>query len=293
MFTRVFHVIPNPQRDTQQLVANRLVVLDGIELPAPLEPPVAILVAVNRPVFEIRRPELPHPIRRSKRLGRVVFPTGEQNGAAQRLAIRHRLRQRLAVIIPRFAPDVKIRPRFRPEPAVSRAIREERRRDVPLLLHQMPHHAGGANDRAPRAVDHRLRRIKIRIQQQRDVRLRLHFLVKQQIPLRIRSMGVARGVLQLEFFDDSGLATSRPPAMDVRSHDVHLHLAGCVAAQHRPILHQDHRRPVAGRRQCRAQPGHATARHQEIRPQGMLGHHPPAMRPKLARDESPFSEIVD
>ena len=75
----VFDEVPHAERDGEQFVADRLVVLDGVEAATPLDPPVAVFEAEIEsalsigPKFEIARRETPHPRRCHKRHRAVML----------------------------------------------------------------------------------------------------------------------------------------------------------------------------------------------------------------------------
>ena len=258
-FAGVLDVIPHAERDAQELVADLGVVLEGVELPAPLKPPVAVFKALDRTQLEILLAETAHPRGAHEGLRRVVPAAGQENGAAQRLAIGDLLSERLVVIVPGLAADVIVGPRLGPEAAIARAIGEKPRRDDKLVL-------GGVPDRpraAHHAVDH-LHRHQIGVEQQADVGLEYHLFVEQQIPLRIHAGGVAGGVLQPQLLDDAGLARAGLGAVAIGPDHVHLDLAGRVAAQHGAVLDQHHAGAVAGGGQRGADPGQAAAGHEQI-----------------------------
>jgi hypothetical protein len=99
------------------------------------------------------------------------------------------------------------------------------------------------------------------MEEKRNVGLGLHFLVKQQVSLRVAAVGIARGILQPQFLDDAGLAGSGLSAMGVGSDDVHTNLARRIASKNRAILHEDDTRSIAG---SRNRAGHAASDHNKI-----------------------------
>ena len=121
------------------------------------------------------------------------------------------------------------------------------------------------------SVLHR-RRVERGFEQQRDVRLADDLVVEQQVPHLPAALRVVDGVVEPELLEQAALAPSRAAAMRVGAHDVHLHFARRVAAQPRPVLHQDHLRAVARRRHRRADARHPAAGHQHVGIQVDLRH---------------------
>lgn len=77
-------------------------------------------------------------------------------------------------------------------------------------------------------------------------------------------MRIARGVLEFEFFDDSGFASARARAVAIGADDVHFDFAGSVAAEHGAILHEYDLRAVTRRRERGTDAGQAAADHDEV-----------------------------
>ena len=79
------------------------------------------------------------------------------------------------------------------------------------------------------------------------------------------AVGIADRVLEADLLDQPPLAPARPAAVAVGADDVHADLARRVPAQARAILHEQRPSAVARRREGRADPRHAAARHEEGR----------------------------
>src|SRR5205814_1294277 len=92
----VLHVIPDAGDDRQQLEADPLVVADRVPLPAPLDPPVAVLPRGDAAELELLLGHLASPARRRVGHRPAVIAGGEQDAAAERLAVRVLDRERLA-----------------------------------------------------------------------------------------------------------------------------------------------------------------------------------------------------
>ena len=109
----VLDVIPHAHHDGEQFVPDAFVVADGVDLPAPLDPPVAVLPRVDRAKLELFASHLARPGRRPKRHRPTVIARGEENAAAQRLPVGLVEPERLVEFGLRFAPDPEVgaRPR--------------------------------------------------------------------------------------------------------------------------------------------------------------------------------------
>jgi hypothetical protein len=255
----VFDVVPHAERDAQELVADDFVILYGVDLAAPLKPPVTVFKTVDRTVLEIAFLESARPARRRKVLRRVVATTGDQNGTAEGVFVGDRLRERLAEFIARLTTDLKIRAGLGSEATVTGAIREELRVHGVVFFHQVAHDARGADLAAPIGQRHGLGGNQIGVEEERDVGFQFHLFVEQEIPLRIRAVGIARGIFEFELLDESGLAATGFGPVAIGTDDVHFHLAGGVAAEQRAVLHEHDTRPVAGGGQGGAHAGHAAS----------------------------------
>ena len=120
----VLDVVPHAHHDGQQLEANALVVGDDFVIAAPLDPPVAVLPARDRPVLQLLLGDFARPRRRRERHRVVIQARGEQNAGAQRAILRLLRRQRFAELGARFAARAHFGAGLQAETRIARAVAE-------------------------------------------------------------------------------------------------------------------------------------------------------------------------
>jgi hypothetical protein len=162
---------------------------------------------------------------------------------------------------PATAPER--RPRLDAEPPVAGAVGEHARREhKPILRARALRH-----DFAYPAIRDACRRHG-GVEPQPEIRLRPAELEEDDVGHRRGALRVAHRQFEPDFLDQAAFARlqlERPPGVQARRpDDVHADLAGGVAAEDRPILHQNHARaePRGGHRAAHA--GQAAAGHQQI-----------------------------
>ncbi len=183
----VLHVIPDAERDAQQFVADDFVVRDRVELATPLEPPVAVLKAVDRAMVELVPGELAHPVRRDEGLRRRVLATRDEDRAAERLRVGLDGSEAFAVFRLALAAHAQIGPGLKTQAGIPRAIRKVPARDLEDFLGGIAQHGYGGDLVASRrhpAAD------AGRVQHERNALFLRHLFVKQQVPLRVAAVGL-------------------------------------------------------------------------------------------------------
>ncbi len=125
MIPGIFDVVPNPESDPQEFVADHFIVLDGVVLAAPFEPPISIFVAVDGTVFEILFCKAANPGGGKKRAGRFVFFPGDQNRAAERVFVGLVLGETFSEVAFCLASDVVVGSSLEGEFAVTGTIGEK------------------------------------------------------------------------------------------------------------------------------------------------------------------------
>ena len=236
MVPAVLDVVPDPERDLQEFIAQRLGVVDAVLLAAELDPPVAHFppgVAAGAIGQLLVLLEAVRPGGRLERLGRTVFPRLEKAGHPHRSVVRCFRRDGLAVFAPRLAAHPPLRARQRRQDPVARAVRVERGPDpVRGLGRELP----PVHARDPVALHLRIEAGAV--EEEREVRLEPRTLVQDQVPDGEIPVRVPAEVLEPQLFEDARLAEIGNLAVAVRAADVHAHLAGGVSAEDRPVVHQ-------------------------------------------------------
>ena len=217
-------------------------------------------------MLEVLFLELANPGRGDEGLGFVVLAAGDEDGAAEGVLVGDVLGECLAVVALGFAAHVVVGAGFDPEAAVAGAVGEELGADDEVVLGEVAHGAHG--------LDHAILDLgadDIGVEEQGDVGFKLHLLVEQQIPLRVAACGVAHGVLEAEFLDETGLAAAGFSAVAVGADDVHLDLAGGVAAEHGTVLNENDAGAATGGRDGGADAGKSAAGDKKIGFDGVEG----------------------
>src|SRR5262249_33803330 len=127
-FSGVFDIVPNAVNHRPQFIANPLIVMHGVVLAAPFDPPVgaAVVSAANDPALRNRRfRNILGEARRRVFHGMTdVFRIKKQR-AAERDIIRHLRRPLFAELLLRFPADSMLRSGEKTYKAVSGAIEEK------------------------------------------------------------------------------------------------------------------------------------------------------------------------
>ena len=203
MLAGVFDIIPDPEGDAVEFLADRFVVLDCIQLPSPLDPPEAILVgAAATTIGKVFLGELSNPRRGNKRHRMFVAAGHEEDGAAEGFVVGHRLGEGFAVFRNRLAAHAEVGPGFEAETAVAGTVGKKLGSDFKRILGGISQRRETHDSPLPVALFDLAARA-FRIEQQRDVRLGLDLFIEKHIPHRGAAHGIANGVLKAEFLDEA------------------------------------------------------------------------------------------
>ena len=140
----VFDVVPDPERDREQFVADVLVVFHRVEATAPLDPPVTIFepeigaAFAEGPQRKIRRLKFSHPWRRNIRHRPIVLLRLKQNRGAERLRVTLLRRECLAKRRLTLATAHNRHGNLGAESSVARAVGKHRRCDGEPILRRGP-----------------------------------------------------------------------------------------------------------------------------------------------------------
>src|SRR5262249_25675262 len=118
----VLDVIPNTQRDAEQLETYPFIIPNGIESTAPFDPPIAILPRFDRAKAQHFFGNLSRPLRRSKGHRYAKLTRGEQDGAAQRVRVRFVQSEGLAKLSFGLTFPAQLGSCFQAETAITSAI---------------------------------------------------------------------------------------------------------------------------------------------------------------------------
>ena len=243
----VFDVIPHAQHSRLQLVANLLVILDGIEASAPLQPPIStleFLVIAERQRFLIR--EMMRPIRRRERCICTGIARGEHDGGSQHDIVR----------ILRCPELVELGFRL---PSISeRSIRLQRHK---AITRSIDHHFRMVEEYGLASLLYRFQRcdaigiaiVGIGFRDHLDdtcieVKGEVLFFPRHRFERDVPHWVVATidltqavvvGADREEcFLDEASLPSITVIAMLRCSHRVHAHLTAAIATEHRSLLNQ-------------------------------------------------------
>ena len=270
----VLDVVPDAEDHAPELVADALVLGDGVELAAPLDPPVvaAVVAGADDPVGEDGRAAdvLGDARRHEPRRAAGVLRVEEQR-AAEQFVVGLLRRPLLAVLGARFAADAVLGAREVADQAVAGAVEEDGRLEGGLqLASHRP--AGHGADRVavlvhPDGAD-------VRVEVQREVGLRAHEIEDDMVPVVRVALRVAVLVLEEQFAHDPGLAGEALGAVRGRADDPHPHLAGRVAAEHGPVRDESDRGPQPSGGDGRRDPGQPSADDDDVCTARALLHAP-------------------
>ena len=237
MIPAILDVIPDAVDDFEQLVADFLRV--GHRVPnraAHLDPPIArrdFLVVPHQVVVGERI----RPRGLDKGNGPPRVPRLEQDGIAHGDPVGLFHRPRLAVFRRRLPPHMVVGPGHGGQSAVSRAVDKNRGAQPEHLLGgHLPglHRFDAGPGRLVVHADAKHRGVEVHIQP----RLQRRFLPHHGVQHGKGIGGIARLVLQQDFFQNTGFARIRPIPVAGRADDMHAHLGAGVAPQNRPLVHQ-------------------------------------------------------
>ena len=259
----ILDVVPHAVGNAQQFLIDGLRVADGIgfRLAAQLDPPEVHARADDVVILQVHALVVGIGVRpfRLDEGTRMIRLTGlDEDGRAHGSGIR---RLRCAVLVKfslTLASHAELRAGQGRQDAVAGCVDEQ------LCLHrvegvavQLP--AGHGGDPAVRHLNAEAGGV----QKQRQVGLVHGHLIKHRIPHGVVHRGIAVDVLHFGFHQQARFAVFL--AGHHRAAHPHAHLAGGVAAQHGAVLHQQHLRAVARRRNGCVQAGKAAAHHAHVR----------------------------
>jgi len=247
-------MVPHAKDDPEQLITDLFRVVQALAVAAQLNPPVAVPqpgVPAGAPIGEVGvLGEIIGPRRGCEGLWRIVAAGHEHAAQAHRARVGLRGGDGFAILGAALAAHAELGAGERGQDAVARAVDEEAgtHRVLGVGRHLPAGHCGNARTL-------HLRPLAGAVEQQLQPRLIAGFFVEQQVPHRVILVGVAPGILQAQLLQNARLAPVRQVPMPVGAADVHAHLAGGIAAQHRPLMHEEHPRPMPRGCQPRAQAG--------------------------------------
>ncbi|MPM97282.1 hypothetical protein SDC9_144455 [bioreactor metagenome] len=252
----IFDVIPQSERHLQQLVPDAFGIPDRIAVAAEFEPPeIAARMKIMRPMSKLLLAETVRPLRRSEFDRFRHLPRLNEAAHAHGLAVRDFRLDRFAEFGPGLASHPEFGPGQRCQHTVSGTVGE------PVGLNLVPKLRGRLITRHPEdpAAVH-IGAQTGRIQKQFQIVLKPSHTVKYAVPDRIIGARIAPAVLQPQFLDQAAFQTA------VSAADPHPDFAGGVAAQHRPVMHQQGLDPMPRRRHRSAQTGQTAADYAEFYP---------------------------
>ena len=238
----VFHMIPHAKGNLEQLVTHLFGVADAVLHAAQLDPVkvgVDLVQVVGLEVHFLVGFEGIGPGGRGVGDGVIGLPGLEQDAHAHGVAVRLLQTEFLVEFCLALPAHAKFRSAEGSQDAVPRAIDEDLRPHlVPLVGGQLePRHRDDAAARhfgiAAAAIE-----------QQLDVGLKAHLFIEQAVPDGKIALGIAVHIVQQQLFQQAGFLQIPHPG--TRAGDPHADLRAGVAAQHGPILHQNHLCAIAG-----------------------------------------------
>ncbi|MGX1486326.1 hypothetical protein RKD45_005402 [Streptomyces griseus] len=262
----VLDVVPDTHDHGLELVADALVVVDGVEFAAPLDPPVVAAVVAGaqdavaqdgrgRQVLGVGgRYELHRPAR---------VPAVEEDRRAEQSLVRLGGRPGLAELAPRLTPDAVAGAGEVAEQAVPGAVEELARvkGDAALRAH---HPAGAGVHLAPVVRAARVDLAHVGVEVEVDVRFGVNGVEDHLVPVVGVSLGVAVLVLGVQLAHDPGLAGPAVHAVCGGAADPDADLAAGVAAEDGPVVDQGDASAETGRGDGRAGPRQSAADHGDV-----------------------------
>ena len=240
MVAPVLDVVPDAESDLEELVAELLLVVDGVIHAADFEPPEILVAGHGMAAFG----QFPvvivavGPGRRNECLWPVGLARLDQAGKAHGPFVGLFRGDRLAELVPALAAHAELRAGHGPDHAVPGAVGEQARAhdEAGLRGHLV---SGYGDDPA----FFRLDLVDVRVEEQDEVFLEARLLVEDGIPHRVVGVAVAVGVIEEDLFYNTRLVVVRP----VGTADPHADLAGGVTPEHRPVVDKGGPAPVPGR----------------------------------------------
>ncbi len=240
----ILDVVPQAVDHLEKLVADELVVRDGVLLAAPLDPPVAGADVVMLAVRDVLFLGVVVGPRRRRELDRVAdVASAEHQGAAQHVVVAAEGSEGLArlagLVHLALAAVTKLGPRLGGDAAVSAGVNEDGGVEEELGLRAQSQAADGAD--GSRLLVHR-RLQGARVEEQDQVLLPRRPLGQEPVPVGARLAvhreggGGAEAILDEELIQDARLPGEGVAPARRRAGDADAYLVGGVAAQHRTVL---------------------------------------------------------
>jgi hypothetical protein len=255
----VFDVVPDAEDDGEEFEADAFVIADGIELAAPFDPPVAVFPGGDGTETELVASDASGPGRWGEEDGAAVIAGGEEDAAAERLAVGGGASEGLVEFGLGFPADAELGAGLEGEAAVARGVEVEWGGDgveifgfiAPgehLLNAVAP--CGGAEEGG--------------IEQEGDVGFASEFIVEEKVPEFPAAVRVMDGVFEAELLDEAAFAPAGAVSVMIGADDMHFHFTAGVAAEARTILEEEDTSAVAGGGERGTDAGHAAAGDAEV-----------------------------